>query len=213
MNMDAVDFASLLCSRLCHDLLSPVGAMNNGLELMADENDPEMREQVMGLLADSASSTANKLKFFRLAFGAAGGFDSEIDANEAKTAIEGLFCSTGKVQLQWAVTPPTLAKPAIKVLLNLALIAGDALVRGGVLEVGAELQNGITEMAVKADGPRVILDPEIRKALLGDVPDHEIAPRGAAAWLAQQLVRKHGGSIRASDPAESFLLFGATIGG
>jgi histidine phosphotransferase ChpT len=213
MPMDAVDFASLLCSRLCHDLLSPVGAMNNGIELMADENDPVMREQVMGLLADSASSTANKLKFFRLAFGAAGGFDSEIDANEAKTAIKGLFCSTGKIELNWMVTPPTLAKPAIKVLLNLALIAGDALVRGGKLDVGAENIDGITEIAVKAEGLRVILDPEIRKALLGEVADHEVAARGAAAWLAQQLVRKHGGSIRASDPAEPFLLFGATIGG
>jgi histidine phosphotransferase ChpT len=210
--MDAVDFASLLCSRLCHDLLSPVGAMNNGLELMADENDPAMREQVMGLLADSASSTANKLKFFRLAFGAAGGFDSQIDANEAKAAIEGLFCSGGRIELGWMVTPPTLSKPAIKVLLNLALIAGDALVRGGRLDVGAEDEDGRSEIVVKAEGERVILDPEIRKALLGEVADDQVAPRGAGAWMAQQLVRKHGGSIRASDPAEPFLLFGATVG-
>ncbi len=211
--MDAVDFASLLCSRLCHDLLSPVGAMNNGLELLADENDADMREQVIGLLHDSASSSANKLKFFRLAFGAAGGFDSQIDSREAKTAIEGLFCTGGKITLDWMVSAQTLAKPAIKVLLNLALIAGDALVRGGKLDVGAEVIDGRTELVVKAEGPRVVLDPEIRKALLGDVADHEVASRGAAAWLAQQLVRKHGGSIRASDPAEPFLLFGATIGG
>jgi histidine phosphotransferase ChpT len=213
MSMDAVDFASLLCSRLCHDLLSPVGAMNNGLELLADENDADMREQVIGLLHDSASSSANKLKFFRLAFGAAGGFDSQIDSREAKTAIEGVFCSSGKITLDWMVPAPTLAKPAIKVLLNLALIAGDALVRGGKLDVGAEVIGDKTELVVKAEGPRVVLDPEIRKALLGDVADHEVASRGAAAWLAQQLVRKHGGSIRASDPAEPFLLFGATIGG
>ena len=213
MPMDAVDFASLLCSRLCHDLLSPVGAMNNGLELLADEHDPGMREQVMGLLSDSATSSANKLKFFRLAFGAAGGYDSEIDANEAKTAIEGLFCSTGKIKLGWMVTPPTLAKPAIKVLLNLALIAGDALVRGGQLDVGAELRDGITEIVVRAEGDRVILDPEIRKALLGEVADSDVAPRGAGAWLAQQLVRKYGGSIQASEVGGPFLLFGATIGG
>lgn len=212
MTMDAVDFASLLCSRLCHDLLSPVGAMNNGLELLADEKDPDMREQVMGLLSDSASSTANKLKFFRLAFGAAGGFDAEIDANEARTAIEGLFCRSGKIELSWMVTPPTLPKPAIKVMLNLALIAGDALVRGGQLEVGCERRDGVIELAVKADGPRVILDPEIRAALLGDVADGEVAPRGAAAWLAQQLVRKHGGAIQASEADAPFLLFGATIG-
>ena len=66
MTVSPVDFASLLCSRLCHDLLSPVGALNNGLELLADETDPAMRERVMELLADSARASASKLKFFRL---------------------------------------------------------------------------------------------------------------------------------------------------
>ncbi len=211
--MDSVDFASLLCSRLCHDLLSPVGAMNNGLELLADENDAEMKAQVMDLLAESARSTANKLKFFRLAFGAAGGFGDEVDANEARTAIEGLYVSTGRISLGWSVAPPTLAKPAIKLLLNLALIAGDALVRGGRLEVGAETENGVTEIAVKAEGDRVIVDPEIRKTLLGEVAEDDVQSRGAAAWLAHQLAAKHGGSIRMSAPDDPFLLFGANIGG
>ena len=71
---DGIEFASLLCSRLCHDLLSPVGALNNGIELLADEHDPEMRARCLDLLAESARASANKLKFFRLAFGAAGGF-------------------------------------------------------------------------------------------------------------------------------------------
>src|SRR4028119_953582 len=72
--MNSVDLSSLLCSRLCHDLMSPVGALNNGIELLADEQDPDMREKCLDLLADSARASANKLKFFRLAFGAAGGF-------------------------------------------------------------------------------------------------------------------------------------------
>ena len=76
--MNAIDLASLLCSRLCHDLLSPVGALNNGIELLADEQDPEMRERCLELLAESARASANKLKFFRLAFGAAGGFGEEV---------------------------------------------------------------------------------------------------------------------------------------
>src|SRR3954467_637470 len=75
--MNAVDLASLLCSRLCHDLMSPVGALNNGIELLADEQDPDMRERCLELLADSARASANKLKFFRLAFGAAGGLGEE----------------------------------------------------------------------------------------------------------------------------------------
>lgn len=211
MAMDAVDFASLLCSRLCHDLLSPVGALNNGIELLADEHDPEMRAKCLELLADSARASANKLKFFRLAFGAAGGFGDQVDAREAKTAIEGVFVSGGRIELGWLVAEPTLSKPAIKLLLNLALIAGDALVRGGRLDVGAELQGGMTEIVIRAEGPRIVLDPELRKALLGDVAEDQLLPRAAAAWLAHRLATDAGGSVQVSDPADPFLVFGATI--
>jgi histidine phosphotransferase ChpT len=74
MTINSLDLASLLCSRLCHDLLSPVGALTNGLELLADERDPDMRQRCFELLEQSARISADKLKFFRLAFGAAGGF-------------------------------------------------------------------------------------------------------------------------------------------
>ncbi|MGE3747799.1 MAG: histidine phosphotransferase family protein, partial [Sphingomonadaceae bacterium] len=121
MTNHSVEFASLLCSRLCHDLLSPVGALNNGIELLAEENDPEMRARCLELLAESARSSANKLKFFRLAFGAAGGFADNVDTREAKGAIEGLFGSEGRVQLGWMVSEPAMSKGAIKILLNLAL--------------------------------------------------------------------------------------------
>jgi histidine phosphotransferase ChpT len=211
MTMSSVDFASLLCSRLCHDLLSPVGALNNGIELLVDEHDPEMRGRVLELLADSARASANKLKFFRLAFGAAGGFADQVDAREAKAAIEGLFSGGGKVQLGWMVGDATLSKPAIKLLLNLALIAGDALVRGGRLDVGAETRGNTTEIVVRAEGPRLVLDPELRKALLGDAEEATLAPRAAAAWLAHRLATDTGGSIQISDVSDPVLLFGATI--
>ena len=101
--MNAIELASLLCSRLCHDLLSPVGALNNGIELLADEQDPEMRERCLELLAESARASANKLKFFRLAFGAGGGFGDEIDTREAKTALEGLYGAEKRIELGWMV--------------------------------------------------------------------------------------------------------------
>lgn len=209
--MNSVEFASLLCSRLCHDLLSPVGAINNGLELLADEQDPQMRAQCMELLADSARASANKLKFFRLAFGAAGGFGDVIATDEAKAAIEGLYVSSGRVQLGWMVNDATLSKPAVKLLLNLALIAGDALVRGGCLDVGAETQDGAVEIVVRAEGDRIVLDPELRRALLGEAEEDAIEPRAAAAWLAHKLATENGGRIQASLMGEPHLLFGATI--
>jgi histidine phosphotransferase ChpT len=208
MTITPVDFASLLCSRLCHDLLSPVGALNNGIELLADEHDPEMRARCLDLLAESARASANKLKFFRLAFGAAGGFGDTVDVREAKAAIEGLLGSEGRIQLGWMVAEPALGKSAIKVLLNLALIAGDALVRGGRIDIGAEAG----EIVVRAEGPRLVLDPELRTALLGETAADALTPRAAAAWLVHNLVTEHGGSVQVSLPEDGVLIFGATVG-
>jgi len=207
----AIDFASLLCSRLCHDLLSPVGALNNGLELLADEHDPDMRARCLDLLNESARASANKLKFFRLAFGAAGGFGDQVDAREARAAIEGMFGESGRIEIGWMVEAPTLGKSAIKVLLNLALIAGDALVRGGRLDVGAEqTPNGI-EIVVRAEGPRLVLDPELRQALEGRTSEADVTPRAAAAYLVSQLAAQANGSVQVSAPEDPFVMFGAVL--
>lgn len=211
MTISPVDFASLLCSRLCHDLLSPVGALNNGLELLADEHDPEMRNRCMELLGESARASANKLKFFRLAFGAAGGFGDTIDTREARAAIDGLFGDSHRVKIGWLVEDAVLPKPAIKVLLNLALIAGDALIRGGQLDIGAEMAGDQVEIVVRGDGPRIVLDVELRTALLGAQGEAEITPRAAAAYLVHSLVSAGGGSVQVSEPDAPVLLFGATF--
>ena len=209
--MNAIDLASLMCSRLCHDLLSPVGALNNGLELMADEPDPEMRERCLELLTESARASANKLKFFRLAFGAGGGYGTMIDAQEAKNALEGLFGGDKPVQLGWMVTADALSKGATKLLLNLALIAGDALVRGGRLDVGVEEGDGVLEMVIRAEGPRILLDPTLRETILHGGETGEVQARAAGAWLAHELAEQAGGQIRLSDPDADALMIGVTL--
>jgi histidine phosphotransferase ChpT len=208
--MNPVDLASLLCSRLCHDLMSPVGALNNGIELLADETDPDMREKCLSLLSDSARASANKLKFFRLAFGAAGGFGEEIDTREAKSALEGLF-GDGKVELGWVVSDDKLPKGAIKLLLNVALLVGDALVRGGRLDVGAEARDGQIEIAVRGEGPRILLDPVLRETLATGGSGGTVEPRAAGAWLAHALAAEAGGSIQLSDPSSDVLMVGVTV--
>ena len=209
--MDKIDFASLLCSRLCHDLLSPVGALNNGLELLADEQDREMRERCLELLADSAKASANKLKFFRLAFGAGGGYGATIDTLEARAALEGLFVGDNKVELGWMVSADALPKSAVKLMLNLALIAGDALVRGGRLDVGAEQGDDLIELVIRAEGPRVLLDPGIRDVLASGSDGGQAEARTAGALLAFGLAEEGGGSIQLSDPDADVLLIGAKI--
>ena len=209
--MKSHEFASLLCSRLCHDLLSPVGALNNGIELLADEHDPDMRARCLDLLGESARVSANKLKFFRLAFGAAGGFGDEVETREARTAIEGLFGSDGRIQLGWMVDEQKMSKSALKILLNLVLLAGDSLVRGGSLTVGSEKHGGGLDIVVRAEGPRVVLDPQLKQALLGEVSEEEIAPRAASAWLIHLLASEGGGEVQVADAEEGMILFGASL--
>lgn len=210
MSQADLQFASLLCSRLCHDLLSPVGALNNGLELLADETDPEMRARCFELLSESAQTSANKLKFFRLAFGAAGGFDDQVGTGEARQVVEGLF-SNGRTTVNWMVTPETMDKRAIKVLLNLALLGGDALVRGGTLDIGGEKGSGKTDIVVRASGERIALDDEIKAVLNNPANPPAMASRTASAHLLVALAREADGMVQFSDAEPGSLLFGASI--
>ncbi len=214
MSVTPVDLASLLCSRLCHDLLSPVGALNNGLELLADETDPAMRERCMDLLGESARVSANKLKFFRLAFGAGGGFGETIDTRETQGAVRGLVADNKRLELGWFVEDPTLSKSATKVLLNLVLVAADALVRGGGLDIGAEEHEHGAEIVIKLEGPRIILDPALRRMLVdgeGAGAEEGVTARSAPAYVTHELVAATGGSIQVSEPAEGVMIFGATL--
>jgi histidine phosphotransferase ChpT len=193
--------------------MSPVGAFNNGIELLADEHDPGMRDKCLELLADSARASANKLKFFRLAFGAGGGFADQIDTHEAEAALEGVFGPERRIELGWMVSGDKLPKGAVKLLLNLALLAGDALVRGGRLDVGAERNDGAIELVIRAEGPRILLDPALRETLAKGASGGSVEPRAAGAWLAHALAAEAGGTIQLSDPASEALLIGVTLPG
>ena len=206
----STDLAALLCSRLCHDLLSPVGALSNGLELLADEKDPEMRARCFELLEQSARVSTDKLKFFRLAYGAAGGFGDSVQAQEPHDLISALVAPNERVELEWAVSDGALPKAAVKVLLNLASIALDALVRGGTLSVGAERRDGATEIAVRAAGPRVAFDGSIGKALDGSLSEADISGRTAPAHMIRLLAEEMGGGLQYALSAEA-LVMGAVL--
>ena len=190
------DLAAMLCSRLCHDLLSPVGALANGLELLADEQDPSMRAQVVELLEQSARISTDKLKFFRLAFGAAGGFGEAIPVDEAKAVVDALAGDAKKVEVHWAIAEPSLPKPAVKVLLNLAQIALDSLVRGGTLDIGAERRDGAVEIVARARAERIAFDETIGRALQGDLDESEITSRTAAAHMIAVLAEEMDGGLQ-----------------
>lgn len=208
----ALDLASQLCSRLCHDLLSPVGALSNGLELLADEKDPEMRKRCLELLEQSAKTSADKLKFFRLAFGAAGGFGENVPVEEAQQVVEALAGDAKRVTVNWALSTRELPKGAVKVLLNFAHIGLEALVRGGTLDIGAELNAGAAEIVVRATGDKIAFDESIGKALEGDLAPADVTSRTAAAHMLSLLAASAGGGLqyKLSDRA---LVLGAVLPG
>ncbi|MCF6215627.1 MAG: histidine phosphotransferase family protein [Emcibacter sp.] len=193
--MNDVDFSALLCSRLCHDLISPVGAIANGLEILVDENDEVMRAEVMKLLGQSAEATSARLKFYRLSFGSAGGFGEKVPLREAESAIKGLYLS-GNIDLTWQSDIGGMDKDAMKIMLNMVLLAGESLFRGGEMLIEIKEEAPTTRVMVKVRGDKIIFSDLIRKALLGEVPDREIEAKTAPAFLAASAARKIGCKIQ-----------------
>lgn len=191
--MEDMEFSALLCSRLCHDLISPVGAIANGLEILDDENDDRMRAEVMTLLAKSAEITAAKLKFFRLSFGAAGGFGEKIPLSEAEAAVRGLYAA-GNIDLVWKSDVGIMDKNALKAMLNMVLVAGESLVRGGRLLV--EISTGPLTIGVTVHGDKVIFQDLVRTALLGEDSGDSTGTKSAPALLAARVVGKIHGEIK-----------------
>ena len=204
------ELAALLCSRLCHDMLSPVGALSNGLELLADEQDEEMRKRCIELLEQSAKISTDKLKFFRLAFGAAGGFGENVPVEEAQEVVNALASDAKRIEINWALSDNSLPKPAVKVLLNLSQIAMDALVRGGTLDIGAEKRDGNVEIVARATGPKIAFDEIIGHALQGEISPVEVTSRTAAAHMIALLAEELGGGLQYA-LSDDVLVLGAVI--
>ena len=130
----ALDLAALLCSRVCHDLISPVGAIVNGLEVMEEDKDEETKTFALDLIKKSAQQASAKLQFCRLAFGAAGSAGAQIDLGDAEKVARGLL-EDDKTKITWNLPRELLPKNRVKLLLNMLLIAAGTIPRGGTLTV------------------------------------------------------------------------------
>jgi histidine phosphotransferase ChpT len=131
---DALELAALLCSRVCHDLISPVGAIVNGLEVLDDNPKPEDREFALDLIRKSAKTASARLQFCRLAFGAAGSSGAQIDLGDAENMARG-HLEDAKTKITWNLQRVLLPKNKVKLLLNMMVIAQQTIPRGGVLTV------------------------------------------------------------------------------
>ncbi len=134
IDLSSLDLAALIASRVCHDIISPVGAITNGLEVLDEENNEEMREFAMDLIRKSARQASAKLQFARLSFGAAGSAGAEIDLGDAHSVADG-YMAGEKSDLVWNVPRLLMGKNKVKLLLNLLLIANQCVPRGGTITV------------------------------------------------------------------------------
>lgn len=208
--MSKIDFSALLCSRLCHDLVSPVGAITNGIEILEDEHDADMREQVVDLLKKSALQTSNKLQFFRLAFGAGGGFSAQLDLKEAEKALHS-FVEGSRIELLWQTDVYQAPKAAVKVLLNLSLVGAETLIRGGEMQVNFTVEEEEATIELKMTGDKIILQDSIKKALAGELDESELEPRTAPAFLASGIIFDRGGSVYVDEPSDNILSLSAKL--
>ena len=162
VTLDSLDLAALLCSRVCHDVISPVGAIVNGLEVLEEDNDASMQEFALDLIRKSANQASARLQFARLAFGAAGSAGASIDVGDAETVAKGMF-QDDKISLTWSAPRVLMPKNRVKLLLNLVMLATNAIPRGGSITV--DVKAGETD----ADAPTFTLSA---KGLNARVPAH-----------------------------------------
>lgn len=177
LTLTGPDLAALLCSRVCHDVISPVGAINNGLELL-DEGGADA--DAMDLIRTSALNASVRLKFARLAFGASGSVGASIDTGEAERAAKDFAAAEKKTEVSWSGPRAIIPKNRVKLLLNLFLVAYGAIPRGGNLEVTLENPELDAKFTITAKGRLMRVPPKFAEICSGELEEaidaHTIQP-------------------------------------
>ena len=177
LTLTGPDLASLLCSRVCHDIISPVGAINNGLELL-DEGGSDA--DAMDLIRTSALNASVRLKFARLAFGASGSVGASIDTGEAEKAAKDFAMAEKKTEVSWAGPRAIIAKNRVKLLMNLFLVAYGSIPRGGSLDIVLENPDLDARFTITAKGRMLRIPPKFTEIASGVVEEaidaHTIQP-------------------------------------
>ena len=183
----------LLCSRLCHDLISPVMAVNNGIELLADE-EGGMSTDIHDLLTLSAGAAAARLQFYRVAYGLGGQNAAPVGLPEAGRLTRGLL-EDEKIELDWpddAATATELSREAMKILLNLVMVGIESLPRGGIIKL---ILNG-SDITVSAQGVGAALREESAAAMSADPDLEALTARSVQGYFLNYLIGLSGGSMQ-----------------
>jgi histidine phosphotransferase ChpT len=202
--LEGLDLAALLCSRVCHDLISPVGAIMNGLEVMEDGKDEETSKFAMDLIKKSAKTASAKLQFCRLAFGAAGSAGAQIDTGDAEKVARGLI-EDDRTKVGWNLPRVLMAKNRVKLLLNMMLIAAQAIPRGGQITVDPVGEGDTIGFKLSVTGTNAKI-PQAIPPLLGGTPDHAIDAHAIQPFYTQMLAKNCGLSVSMAPEGDAIVV-------
>ncbi len=208
IELDALDLSALLCSRVCHDVISPVGAIVNGLEVLEEESDPEMRSIATDLIKRSAHNASAKLQFCRLAFGAAGSAGALIDTGDGEQVARNLFADD-RTKFEWNVPRILMPKNKVKLLLNMCLIAAASIPRGGLLKVDVTGVDDATCLTVTASGPNLRLASSVSPLLSGEPESGTVDAHGVQAYYTGLVARASNLHVKA-ETLEASVVVSAT---
>ncbi|HXL67795.1 MAG TPA: histidine phosphotransferase family protein [Xanthobacteraceae bacterium] len=207
ISLEALDLAALLCSRLCHDVISPVGAIVNGLEVLEDERDEGMKQVAMDLVRKSAKQATARLQFARLAFGAAGSVGAQIDLGDAESVARGLL-NDERTTIEWKLPRVLLPKNRVKLLLNLLIIANSIIPRGGRIEVAPVGEGDSMGFRLTAQGPNARV-PAAVPGLIAGTPAEGIDAHGIQPYYTGLVANAAGLSIAIASEGDSVVISAA----
>jgi histidine phosphotransferase ChpT len=202
ISLAALDLAALLCSRVCHDLISPVGAIVNGIEVLDEDKDEETRTFALELIKKSSRQASARLQFCRLAFGAAGSAGAQIDTGDAEKVARGLL-EDDKLKIAWNLPRELKPKNQVKLLLNMLLIGVGAVPRGGTLTVDSI--KDATGFRIVAAGLNARVTPATVDLLAGN-PEHTVDAHGIQPFYTGTLARDCGLTVTAVAEGETVVV-------
>jgi len=186
--LSEIEFAALLVSRVCHDLVGPLGAVVNGMEVLEDERDADMRADAIRLVTSSAEQALARIQFMRIAFGAAGSAGAELDLAEIGRLIAGLLAG-GKVRLAWETGAAYWGKDWAKLIMNSALLAADCLPRGGTVTVRIGADPSVPSFHIRGEGTHIRVAEDVQRLLRGEATLSAVDARGVQPFLTHKLSR------------------------
>ncbi len=192
--LDAADLGALLCSKVCHDIISPVGAITNGLELMEEDIDGSMRDMAMDLVKRSATQASAKLKFARIAYGAAGSAGASIDTGDAEDVAKG-YVASEKPDLEWKIARQLLPKNQVKMILNLILLSLNCVPQGGKIVVTMEGDAEKPVFTLLCSGKNARVAEAVKNMVQGIMDDVTVDAHNVQPYYAGLLARLSGLSV------------------